>query len=503
MKVILISVDNHTLGIQTVATMVAGSGGEPILFYLPSNLRRYPKAIEDGIMQVLRKITGEERSVLIGFHLKELSYSRAVQLVQAVRTEFGNRAILVAGGTYATSMKEELLSDFDHVVVGDGEGIIPIIKSMETCVSVSPMIESPPRMFRYPLYAEAHVLDENGQINRRHTRPLVHPQYKHRQNMEIMLESGCGYACSFCEVATLREMFGSAYRILQSDPVQSINIIREQLGLSPGIEYVYFFDEDFLLKSEEWISTFAAEYASIGLPFFIFATPRSISKGKRKLSALANVGLDTVNVGVQTGSPRIARDLFGRKEDRAEITDVLDVLTSLYRNGRVTSPPMTDWIILNPYEKKEDMSQTIKLMQDMPLPFNAVMHCMNFFRGTPLYKKALAEGVIPPEYRFRFDLHDFLNRVGANEFGLDFTSRSNLEWLKYNTILAGMKGLHTIKGATRYFGSINENDLPKYLETEMSIKEIAELAASFPNPMDECLFPWEQEHAHQQTKGGG
>ena len=489
MKVALISVDNHTIGIQTVATVVADAGSEPALFYLPSHLRNYPEAIEERIIQTLRGAAKEDERILIGFHLKEMSFSRSLQLAKTARKGFGNRAVLVAGGTHAASLREELLPYFDHAVVGSGEGIVPILQAMENGTTVPRLIRRPPSKFIYPLFRDAYVLDGSGQIVRARIRPLAHPQYKHRQSMEIMLEVGCSYACSFCEVAALREMFGKQYRILSSQPEQAIDIIREQIGLSPGIEYVYFFDEDFLLKSEKWIDTFTEGYASIGLPFFIFATPRSVSKGKRKLSALADVGLDTVNMGVQSGSAQIARDLFGRKEDRAEIISVLSVLTSLYQNGRVTSPPMIDWIILNPYETSADAVETIRLLRDLPLPFDAVVHCMSFFRGTPLYARAAAEGVIPAEYRFRYDLHDFLNRIEANEFRLDFTSRPNLEWLKCNTILAGMNGLHAIKGETRYVGGIAENDLLKYLETEMSLKEILELAASLPNPMDGVLFP--------------
>lgn len=395
------------------------------------------------------------------------------------------------------SLREKLLPYFDHVVVGSGEGVVPILQAIENGKIAPRLIQRPPSKFIYPLFKDAYVLDGSGQIVRARVRPLVHPQYRRKPSMEMMLEVGCSYACSFCEVAALREMFGKQYRILSSQPEQAADIIREQIGLSPGIEYVYFFDEDFLLKSERWIGMFAEKYASIGLPFFIFATPRSVSRGKGKLSALADVGLDTVNMGVQSGSERTARDLFGRKENRAEIISVLGVLTSLYRNGRVTSPPMVDWIILNPYETSADAMETIRLLRDLPLPFEAVMHCMSFFRGTPLYAKAAEEGVIPAEYRFRYDLHDFLNRIKSNEFRLDFTSRPNLEWLKCNTILAGMNGLHAIKGGTRYFGGIVENDLPRYLETEMSLKEILELATSLPNPMDGCLFPWEQKYARQ------
>jgi hypothetical protein len=84
MKVILITTDNHTLGIQSVAAILReGQGIEAKLFYLSSHLEEYPsdvlRRILDAFTQEIE--TGEEEPcVLFGFHLKELSLSRTLQL---------------------------------------------------------------------------------------------------------------------------------------------------------------------------------------------------------------------------------------------------------------------------------------------------------------------------------------------------------------------------------------------------------------------------------------
>lgn len=482
MKAVLISVDNHTLGIQTAATVIAEAGSEPTLFYLPSHLPGYPPAIERKIMLAIANVVRDESRFLVGFHLKELSFARAMQLAYAVKEQFNDRALLLAGGTYAMAMKKELSALFDHIVVGSAEGIVPILGM--TSEPLPRVIQKSPSRFIYPSFPNAYLLNADGEIVRGRRRPLLHPQYKHVQALEIMLEIGCSYACTFCEVATLRELFGSEYRILPSEPARSIEIIRREMQHSPEIDYLYFFDEDFLLKSQKWIDTFTDLYADIRLPFFIFATPRSVLRGGDKLRALARVGLDTVNVGVQTGSPRIARELFERKEDREEVLKVLSVLTALHREGLMTSPPMVDFVILNPYETTEDMTETIGLMRDMSLPFNAVMHCMSFFRGTPLYAKAAAEGIIPPEYRFQYDLHDSVSRIKRNEFRRDFTRPEERAWLRYNTLLSGMNGVHRTENGMRLFGNLTDADLLRYIDIDMSVAEIVRLAETLPNPMN-------------------
>lgn len=494
MRTVLISVDNHTLGIQTAATVIAEAGGQPILFYLPSHLLEYPPEIERKIMLAIRDIVGDEPRFLIGFHLKELSSARALQLARAAREEFGSRAVLLAGGTYAMAMQDELPSFFDHIVVGSAEGIVPILG---TTGEVLPrLIQKAPSRFIYPSFSDAYLLNEDGELVRGRRRPLAHPQYRHAHALEIMLEIGCSYACTFCEVATLRGLFGSEYRILPSEPARSIEAIRREIENSPDINYIYFFDEDFLLKSQKWIDAFAELYADIRLPFFIFATPRSVSRGENKLRALTRVGLDTVNVGVQTGSPRIARELFRRKEDRAEVIRVLESLVGLHVEGLITSPPMVDFVIMNPYETAVDMEETFELMRDMPLPFEAVMHCMSFFRGTPLYAKAIAEGVIPTGYRFQYDLHDFVARIRTNEFGFDLTKADARTWLRYGAFLGGMNGIHRIEAGKRFFGSIPEKYLHENLRRDMPVEEIVALVESLPNPMDKVSFPWEQATTH-------
>ena len=145
---------------------------------------------------------------------------------------------------------------------------------------------------------------------------------------------------------------------------------------------------------------------------------------------------------------------------------------------------MVDFVILNPYETTADTVETFNLMRDMPLPFNAVMHCMSFFRGTPLYAKAAAEGVIPPGYRFQYDLHDSVSRIRNNEFGRDFTKSEERAWLRYNTLLAGMNGIHRIKDGGRLFGSVTEEDLLRYIDIDMPVEDIVRLAETLPNPMN-------------------
>jgi hypothetical protein len=67
-KILLITNDNHTLGIQTVANIIHKKLGIlPELFYLPSNLPEYPHSIEAKIIQyIIREVDEANGKILIG-----------------------------------------------------------------------------------------------------------------------------------------------------------------------------------------------------------------------------------------------------------------------------------------------------------------------------------------------------------------------------------------------------------------------------------------------------
>jgi radical SAM superfamily enzyme YgiQ (UPF0313 family) len=500
-RVMLLSTDDHTLGIQTTGSIVLEETGiDPTLAYLPSHLPRYPASIEHRIVEAIANEIEQDasRPTIIGFSLKELSLSRSTQLASSLKERFRDRVTIVAGGAYASLAAEAVINAFDHVVVGSGIGILPIINSIAHSDRADRVISRPPQAFHYPLFKEALVLDVNGRIKHSLTRPLAHAQYKQAPAIEVVAGSGCSYACTFCEVSALKEMFGKQYKIAISSPQSIIELIANSVSAG-GAKYVYFFDEDFLLKSQSWIDEFAALYAArVGLPFFIFATPASVARSPRKLLALAAVGLDTVNMGVQSGSGRISIDLFGRYKDAGAVREAVHFLVELYQAGKITSPPMLDVIALNPYEGAPDVAQTLELLLALPTPFETAVHCMSLFEGTPLKSKAVREGRIPNTYRFQYDLHDFESRLWSNELKLDYTDIRSLQWLHLNVLLYSLNGVHTKREDERWAGALTEEKLRQEWARNgnIALSHILGLIHRIPNPMENNWYAWERSLAN-------
>lgn len=500
-RVILISTDTHTMGIQAVGRMLLDNlRFEATMYYLPANVSQYPQSIRRRILTHITSNLDSDQVTIIAFSVKELNKTRTLQLAEAIRKQkSAKRIILVAGGTYATACPDELLSHFDYVVVGGGEGLLEIVTSLAQNREdyLEKIIFKAPSRFYRPLFSDSTwVLDNSGNLKRTRLRPLVHPQYEHAECLEIMFSSGCDGSCSFCEVSMLRRLFPS-YKLFEGSIVRMIELIKKEIMLNPRIDYVYLFDEDFLLKPERRIREFCTLFKNnIALPFFIFATPYSVLRCPDKLRLLTKAGLDTVNLGIQTGSERIARRIFNRREDRNQASKAVELLVSLYRQDETSSPPMVDFIILNPYEDIQDLKKTFSLIKKLPTPFYAAMHSMTFFKGTPLYHVASTEEKLPPKYRSKYNLHNFVSRLMNNELSVDYRLKKNRRWLLWNIILYEMNGLHYLDNAERIFGNLTLHrieDIVNSFESGKlsSLGQLLNLARGFPNPMRRVFYPWE------------
>jgi hypothetical protein len=498
--IILITTDNHTLGIQTVAKTIQDQTSlSPVMYCLPSTFAEYPDKIERIILEhLMNRIDEAEGTVLIGFHLKELSYDKTKQLANKIKQYRGGKVKLVAGGTYATAVPSFHIDLFDYVVVGSGKGIIKVVDAIYGNKAINPIVMTVLDNFEYPSFADWWTLSDHGEISKSKLLPFSHPQYAKKTALEIMLSSGCSYSCSYCEVSMLRAMFGTNYKVSFAEVGKIIDLIKEQVSINPAINYVYLFDEDFLLKPVDHIVEFSTRYKSaINLPFFIFASPLSVLKFPDKILTLAKAGLDTINVGIQSGCEKISQNLFGRKESKEEVKDAAQYLVDLYRSGKIGSPPMVDFIILNPFEEVEYLTETIEFIKSLPTPFNAIMHCMSFFKGTPLYIRALSEGVIPGTYRFKYDLHDFMSRMKDNEFGLAYSKKRAVQWLFLNVLLYGMRGYHYLTDRERCLGNYSEDQLVNWLNIkDIEVDVVFDLAHQFSNPMENMLLPWEKPYAN-------
>jgi hypothetical protein len=119
---------------------------------------------------------------------------------------------------------------------------------------------------------------------------------------------------------------------------------------------------------------------------------------------------------------------------------------------------LLDFIIDNPYESREDIIQTYHYLLDVPLHVRINMFFLAFFPGTPIYERALQDGIIQP----------------FSEKAYRPYTRSRIRYQKnYETFLILLiRYLRRKKGMERY--------TPRLLLRALGSRPVREIASIFP-----------------------
>lgn len=121
-----------------------------------------------------------------------------------------------------------------------------------------------------------------------------------------------------------------------------------------------------------------------------------------KMELLLDAGLKLVQLGVQSGSQRVIDEVFGRKIKVTKTREVVRQIEPYYKTHGLNL--LLDFIIDNPYETRNDIIQTYQYLANLPSHVRINIFRLIFFPGTPIYNKAIKDGIIEPysESFFRF-----------------------------------------------------------------------------------------------------
>jgi radical SAM superfamily enzyme YgiQ (UPF0313 family) len=98
-------------------------------------------------------------------------------------------------------------------------------------------------------------------------------------------------------------------------------------------------------------------------------------------------------MGVQSGSQRVLDAVYRRNVSVVKTRDVANQLSSFADRLNLS----LDFIIDAPWETREDCYQTFRYILGVPPGIFVNLFFLACFPGTPLYDRAVAEGIIDPE----------------------------------------------------------------------------------------------------------
>ncbi len=404
MKVALISTSTFPSdqGLRTLSACLEREGHEVLLIFLPlaeDYTRRYSK---NELKEVFEKA---KNSQLVGIGSMESTTGRAKQLIDLFQK---NNIPVLWGGPHATFFPEKCFELGDMIVVGEAEeAIVEIANKMEKGADLSAVqnlwLRKDREEYKNPVRAPTNNLDE-----------LAHPDYeiedqwilengklipfeeRHLAGMIFFqTERGCPQACSYCTNNILRALYKGKGDLLRTHSVDYV--IEEFKRLKNKFRSITVFDirdETITVRRLDWLREFSKKYKEeIGIRFKCLAEPATMAFGDvsdEKIRLLVEAGLTDIIIGIQSGSDRLNNEIYNRFITADQVLKCAHILNK-YKDKLTV---MYDIISCNPYETNEDILATIRLLQKTPKPYYLSVNNLVFFEGTPLYKKALEDGLL-------------------------------------------------------------------------------------------------------------
>ncbi|MBI5440073.1 MAG: B12-binding domain-containing radical SAM protein [Deltaproteobacteria bacterium] len=354
-----------------------------------------------------------ERVDLVMVAVYSLFAQRAVQVTRFVRERYPGLKV-VWGGPHCISAPDLSLRHADGVCFAEGDrAVVELVRKMEAgedytdVPNMSFMIDGrkrtnaalPPSEDLDRLPFPDHELEDQFVLGDRLvpvTEDVLREHYTEYLSKSptyfVLTSLGCPHSCSYCNNVRYELLHGKTKIRFRS--IENVILELEHvLPKFPFFESISFGDDDFLTRSEENIRQFAAEYKKrIGLPFFVTFSANTFTK--KKLDILLEAGLRQVQMGVQSGSQRVLEAVFNRKIKLEKTKEVVRQLTPYLEEGKLRL--WLDFIVDNPYETPDDVLATYQYLIQLPPTANVRLFKLQFFPGTPLYERAVADGYIEP-----------------------------------------------------------------------------------------------------------
>jgi radical SAM superfamily enzyme YgiQ (UPF0313 family) len=310
---------------------------------------------------------------------------------------------LVIGGVHATLNPSEVIRDvFDAVCVGEGE--YPVLELCRQIEANTTPHGIPNLWIKAP----------DGRVEKNAPRPFLQdidglpfpdramwaPWIKEQPGAElaVLLGRGCPYGCTYCCNHALKKIALGKYVRLRSPG----NIIQEVAFLHaacPDQKKIYFEVESIALNTA-WLMDFCEQLGAfnakinrcISYSCNFRISPQSIDE--KIFIALKNANFERINIGLESGSERLRRDVLKRDYTNRDFLDV----TAMARKAGLKIGVFN--IIGLPGETYEDYLETVSLNRQCQ-PDHHYTGIFFPYPGTELYDLCIREGFItsPVDHR--------------------------------------------------------------------------------------------------------
>ena len=306
------------------------------------------KKMADWVRQIKPKAVGIS-------YLTPLRYSveRVAKLVKDINPDIK----VVVGSCHPTFCPEEVMQNTDIDFVVRGEGEIPLLRLVEEIKAVTPNWTTVPG---------AYYRDKDGQVQKNPGVPLItnldslpflardlvlNCDYDFYREHCLTTTRGCPYPCSFCAD---KNLWGGKVRR------RSVNNVIKELKLIENSYKVNFvdFDDGTFTYDKNYLKDFCNTMISEKVKIQWRCTARYDNLDKALLQLMKQANCCGLYFGLESGSNRILQAI----NKNTTVSQITQVSEMVYDSG---IPSITSVLLGIPDESKEDMEETLKLMQNI------------------------------------------------------------------------------------------------------------------------------------------
>lgn len=358
--------------------------------------RRYLAALADDshyVWQEFRQVLAEFQPAVVGISALSIQFGAAAKMAEIVK---GWRADcpVVFGGHHATYLPEDSLAKgahFDVVVLGEGEQTFLELCQAYAAPGQADLAAIPGLAWRQGTavaFSGQRALIENLDALPFPRRDLIFfPEtYQPVLFASLIYGRGCPWRCRFCS----SKRFWSRRTRMRSPQncLAEISHLKERYGLDN-----FMFWDDAFTVNRATVLDFCAKTAESALDFTFSTATRCDLVDEELVGALARAGCVRLNLGVESGSPRVVK-MINKDLD----FEVLRRAVALIRRKRIALSVF--FMAGFPGETREDLAQTFALIKEL----KADMTSFNIFDpmpGSELYQECQTRGLLPadPDWR--------------------------------------------------------------------------------------------------------
>ncbi|MBF0216893.1 MAG: B12-binding domain-containing radical SAM protein [Candidatus Omnitrophica bacterium] len=385
-KPFLVPEEMH-LGISYIAAVLKRAGHRVDLAVLS-------RMLGAGNERILDESVSRNSPAMILFTAVTSEYDLIKRMARYMRGK-RNDIYLVIGGPHASLNPEEVIMDgFDAACVGEGE--YPVLE-------LAGELEKGKR----PSGIRNFYFRDGSGVERNPTRPFLEDidglPFPRRDIWEgwiaereaayhtVLLARGCPFECTYCSNHALKGLAEGKYVRMRS----AGNILTEISGLcerGPGIRNIYLEVETigvniaWMLDLCEKLRALNASRAN-ALSFGTNLRVTPVLDTDLLFEAFGKSGFRVVNIGVESGSERVRKNILKRKYSNGDIIRTV-------KSARKYGIKINFYNLIGvPGETEDDIKKTIALNRECQ-PDKALTHIFAPYPGTALHRACEEKGIL-------------------------------------------------------------------------------------------------------------